>query len=711
MVATTRSVPEGSSTTTEITPPHPGIVTSMTFSVSENSVSPVARTAPAHLEYRPDIDGLRAIAVLAVVCFHVAPKRIVGGFVGVDIFFVISGYLISSIILSGLNSGKFSYREFYIRRIRRIFPALMLMFAACLIAGWYLLLPDEYRLLGKHTVASSLFAANFVLWSEAGYFDAQSSVKPYLHLWSLGVEEQFYIVWPLVLAALWKYSRAPLIWIVAGAIASFLLCVAVQTTSPTAAFYSPATRFWQLLVGVALAFALARPAVGRGYSYGVGSLLFNRAWIGHTLGWVGLVLLAGAIFLVDSQSSFPGIRAGIPTLGSALVLCAGPDAHINRHVLSNRVMVAIGLISYPLYLWHWPLLSFLNMLQPDGPERSSKLAAVALAFALATATYLLIEKPVRTPPFVKSRWLLGSAVACLMAGAVVYFGGGLAEQRGPWAITRTPERFEQTAMQTAECLNRNAKIFQPRVLAERDFCVGSAPGPRDVVIVGDSHAARLFHGLKSIDGTRSYLDIGRGTCIPFERFDASWPDTGEFLDCATTDANVLRHAADAGAKTVIVHAYFLRAFTGGLRVVQPADFQAEARDTFARLSRAGKQVLVVLDAPVLPFEPAECVARPAFRAKVRSPCEHSHSDWQARSRGVEATLRAATAGIANVRLFDPATVLCPNTHCMAVHDGDLLYSDTHHLSLAGARLVAAAILEILPTDAAQLSIVPTSSDH
>ena len=648
-----------------------------------------------HLGYRPDIDGLRAIAVLAVVCFHVAPKRFAGGFVGVDIFFVISGFLISSIIISGLNAGTFSYREFYIRRIRRIFPALTLVFAASVVAGWYLLLPDEYRLLGKHTVASSLFAANFLLWSEAGYFDAQSTLKPFLHLWSLGVEEQFYLTWPLILAALWGAVRARVPWIVAGIVASLALCILLGRSSPTAAFYFPFTRFWQLLIGAAIAASLVSTPSPRIERPDAGAPPARRAWLLHACGWAGIGLVGVAIFGVDSQSAFPAIRAGVPTVGTALIICAGARAHVNRYLLSNRVLVFVGLISYPLYLWHWPLLSFLNIVQPDGPLRAYKLAAVILAFVLASATYLLVEKRVRRPPFVAVKWLVTASICCLIAGAVVFARGGFPAERGPWAIARTPERFEQVAMQTPECLAENAGLFSPHILSDRDFCVGSAPRDSDVVVVGDSHATRLFLGLRQLDHLRSYLDIGRGTCIPFARFEASWPETREALDCATTDANILRRAASGTPRTVILHAYFIRAFTGGLNVEHRADFSSEARDTFAQLSVAGVRTLVVLDVPVLPFVPTECVARPAFRSRVRTPCVFPASDWGARGSEVTAVLRSAALGLANVSFFDPASTLCAGGRCIAERDGDLLYTDPHHLSLVGAKLVAADILRVL----------------
>src|SRR5262249_31209552 len=336
----------------------------------------------AHPQYRADIDGLRAVAVLSVVAFHAFPKWLQGGFVGVDIFFVISGYLISTIIFGNLERGSFSYAEFYSRRIRRIFPALILVLVASFALGWYALLAVDYRQLGKHIASGAGFVSNYALWFESGYFDSDAKRKPLLHLWSLGIEEQFYIGWPLLLGLVWKRKWNFLtvtLWIAA---ASFVVNVSMIGYDPVGAFYSPLSRIWELMIGGIVAYlALHRP-----------ELLPEGQWPSM----VGLVLIALGLALVNSEDHRAlGWWILLPTVGAFLVISGGPGTWLNRHVLGNRVLVWVGLISYPLYLWHWPLLSFAQIVEGQTPSSAIRLAAIVLSVTLARLTYRFIEIPIR----------------------------------------------------------------------------------------------------------------------------------------------------------------------------------------------------------------------------------------------------------------------------------------------------------------------------
>ncbi len=361
----------------------------------------------AHPGYRADIDGLRSIAVLLVVGLHAFPYWVKGGFVGVDIFFVISGFLISSILYESLAHDRFSFTGFYMRRIKRIFPALLLVLAATWVFGWFALLPDEFKQLGKHMAAGAGFVSNYVLSNESGYFDSVAETKPLLHLWSLAIEEQFYIVWPLLLYAAWK-KRFNLLTITAAiAIVSFVLNIRGTLTDPAAAFYSPQTRFWELLAGALLAWlSLYRQDALSGFARRLDVWLGKAVYAqapdpdGTTLRALqsvgGGVLIMVAVLVLTSESHFPGWWALLPTLGAVLIISAGSQAWLNRVVLSNRILVWIGLISYPLYLWHWPLLSLARIVEGDTPPRQIRIAAVAISIVLAWLTYLLIEKPVRS---------------------------------------------------------------------------------------------------------------------------------------------------------------------------------------------------------------------------------------------------------------------------------------------------------------------------
>lgn len=337
---------------------------------------------PTRLQYRPDIDGMRAVAVLSVILFHAFPQLLPGGFTGVDVFFVISGYLISGIIFRNLDNQTFSLYEFYGRRIRRIFPALSLVLISSLCFGWIALLPEEYEQLGKHTGSGSIFISNLVLWSEAGYFDNSAETKPLLHLWSLGIEEQFYIVFPLILMLAWKIKRnnGVAVIIILLLIASFATNISTISENPTGAFYSPITRFWELLSGGLLAwFTVSR----------TGSPHHN------ILSCIAFFLLICGFFIISDSHAFPGFWAAIPVLGTFLLIASGSDAWINRKVLSQKLLVWLGLISYPLYLWHWPLLSFARILEGDTPSAEIRSIAIAASFILSALTYQLVEKPLR----------------------------------------------------------------------------------------------------------------------------------------------------------------------------------------------------------------------------------------------------------------------------------------------------------------------------
>lgn len=315
-------------------------------------------------KYRPDIDGLRALSILLVVIFHAYPKFLRGGFVGVDIFFVISGYLITSIIFKGLSENKFSLLDFYSRRIKRIFPSLITVLIFCLVAGWFILLGSEYESLGKHVAAGATYISNFILYKESGYFDIDSQLKPLLHLWSLSIEEQFYLVFPLILIVAARVRFNFLIVISLLFLMSFGLNIFQVNTSPSKAFFFPHTRFWELLFGSAVAYV---NFYGRSnFDLAMNHLCSNKSpkFTPNLLAWTGFLLIFVAWIGFNYETiSYPSGWALAPAIGAVLLILAGEKAWLNEKFFSSKAMVGIGLISYPLYLWHWPLLSFTHIVQ------------------------------------------------------------------------------------------------------------------------------------------------------------------------------------------------------------------------------------------------------------------------------------------------------------------------------------------------------------
>ena len=448
---------------------------------------PLKSTAQDHIAYRPDIDGLRAVAVLGVVIFHAFPGRLVGGFTGVDVFFVISGYLITNILARDAANGKLTISGFYSRRVKRIFPALLAVLVTVLLGGWLLLLASEYSLFAKHVAASVGFVANLMFWHEANYFDADSVSNPLLHLWSLGVEEQFYLIWPIMIAAIFAWRRSLMTSVLVLAGASFMVSIIMVMTSPTGAFYSPISRFWELLAGAMLVSAARN-----------GWVLPAKWADGASV--VGLLLIGVTFQFLPPTAPFPGVAALPPVLGAMLVIGCGPEALVNRRLLSIPVAVGIGLISYPLYLWHWPLLSFATIWNYEQYLAGTvRLAIVATAIVFAGLTYQFVEKPLRkVPPF----GLLSAMIGILLAALAIVMTSGV------------PDRAANHD-QRRQFIDHYRHLPDGGLASFRDECNFVQPGSLDarssislsctrrgvngtVFLWGDSHAQSLSSGIAEI---------------------------------------------------------------------------------------------------------------------------------------------------------------------------------------------------------------------
>jgi peptidoglycan/LPS O-acetylase OafA/YrhL len=499
-----------------------------------------------HIRYRPDIDGLRAVAVLGVVAFHAFPRWMHSGFIGVDVFFVISGYLISSIIYNALRVGRFSYLEFYTRRVRRIFPALLVVLGASMVLGWLLLLPDEYKQLGRQVAAGAGFGANFLFFSQSGYFDTQAAVKPLLHLWSLGIEEQFYLIWPLLVAVLYQRTRRVATWIALLMCASFVVNAVGIGQHTSAMFYLPTSRFWELLSGALLAYWAMFARQGRSDTVSP-----TRKTV---LAWCGVLLLAVAATKINEQSEFPGYWALLP-VGGTLCLIASSGSWVNREVLGQRPLVFIGLISYPLYLWHWVLLALLKMWLYDGvePPRTPRIIVVLLSVVLAWATYELIEKPIRFGKGSGARalWkpvgLAASMVLVGVAGAAVDRSDGVAErypaELRPLAAFEFDEaRRWYTDVLDGRCFDQDPIGAGSELGAQ---CVQAADGRKKTLVVwGDSHAASLYPGLKALQAQHPNYRLAQftwGGCPPLKDWDSpKVPQCRAFNDVALAKVTALR---------------------------------------------------------------------------------------------------------------------------------------------------------------------------
>ena len=433
-------------------------------------------------KYRKDIDGLRALAVILVVFFHGFPEWLPGGFIGVDIFFVISGFLISTILLENLEKNSFSFTNFYARRIRRIFPALIVVLSFALIVGWFALFPDEYRLLGWHIFSSASFFQNLNLLSEVGYFDEAAETKPLLHLWSLGIEEQFYLIWPLLLWLGYKLKANLLLLTVIIGLSSFGLNLIYSDTNQTFAFFSPLTRFWELLLGGVLAY----------------STLKIKPNLHHkNLSLVGIGLIAIGAITITSASTFPGWLALLPTFGAFFIIAASEQELVNRYLLSNKVMVYLGLISYPLYLWHWVLLSFIRITESGEVTQDIRLGAVTLALLLAILTYHFIEKPIQSSKFSKQKTIALIILMLLVAfiGFNFYKRDGLSFR----AISyKNVDSIFVNYLKEAGADRQEGFIEGFTCQSYEQKCHPHHSNNKKILVWGDSHAQMLGYGIKKI---------------------------------------------------------------------------------------------------------------------------------------------------------------------------------------------------------------------
>lgn len=484
----------------------------------------------SHLSYRPDIDGLRAFAIISVVLYHAFPAYMRGGFIGVDIFFVISGYLISSIIFKGLEAGNFSFPDFYKRRVNRIFPALIVVLLACYAVGWFSLMAAEFKFLGKHVLGGIGFIQNLVLYKESGYFDTSSELKILLHLWSLGVEEQFYILFPLAAWVLWRRRVLVLPLLIGMAVISFCAGLYKLSVNPSAAFYMPQYRFWEILAGSLVAyfsvFGKSVPEVTKG-----------SLRVSDLFSVLGLAFLFASVVLIDKYKAFPGFWALIPVCGAVLTILAGPQAWLNSKFLASKPLVWIGLISYPLYLWHWPVITFIRIIGGDELNLFSGVFAVGLSVLLAYMTYRFLELPLRrvSPRVPKASVLLAIGAALVVLGGVTYMKNGFVDRLGLPASLKEREGYAQYYENSLPGWAYSSKhgLFE-KYRFECDFFdvdsyrAGNAtmtPRPKidascytpvsntKVMIWGDSHAQQFSYGLReTLPRDISFLQVASSGC-------------------------------------------------------------------------------------------------------------------------------------------------------------------------------------------------------
>jgi peptidoglycan/LPS O-acetylase OafA/YrhL len=611
-------------------------------------------------QYRPDVDGLRAIAVLLVMNYHAFPEAIPGGFIGVDIFFVISGFLITGIIARELDFKRFSLVGFYVRRIRRIFPALIVVLCAALVLGSLWMLPAAYAQLGSDVFASAAFFANIALLLQSGYFDIESAKKPLLHLWSLGIEEQFYLFWPLLLMLAVRLRLSIVAVASMLGIGSFLLNLALIGSDPIATFYLPFTRAFELLAGAVLA---------RGWNR-----ISQTGAAGNLRTLIGVGLIAVAAAVLDPHRAFPGWWAILPVAGAALLLSA-PGAWFCRVVLASRPLVGIGLVSYPLYLWHWPLLVFFTIIKFNPLTLLERELILLASGLLAWATYQYVEKPFRfgAPSPRRIFALCAGMVLVAVAGSAIVWGRGFdfrlpAEMR---AMANVPT--QNSKWRIHRCL-----LDLSREMSFADDCVDRTRRPL-VLVWGDSTAGALMPGLLKAQQTRNF-GIGQLTsssCIP--ALNADIPSTP---NCRAINDKVLSLVRDIRPDIVLLHGTWEKHL----------DHVAETVVALKTLTTA--RVVVLGGVPAwrrgLPSEVLHYFMLHRRLIPVRS-------NVAAQSYAYDAVMRAKLVPL-GAEFISASDALCDEDGCVTrIGDsaGDISTSDQVHLTEKGSEYLVNAVIDRL----------------
>lgn len=646
--------------------------------------------------YRPEIDGLRAIAVLGVVFYHFKLPFISGGFVGVDIFFVISGFLIGSLLWRELAlTGTVSLPRFFIRRVLRIFPAFAVMTTVCGLLGYFFLLPFEFREYGKTLIASLTYLSNVQFFRDAGYFDAAAETKPLLHTWSLSLEEQFYVFLPVILIAFAHYRRFTIGLLGVMAVTSLILCVAVTPHSQTAAFYLLPFRLWELLAGVLLAVHVTQANTTR--------------WHGSWMSWGGILLLLTSMLILQPSARFPGYLAMMPVLGVVMIIANGRDDNPVNRFLTARASVLIGLVSYSLYLWHWPVLVLSRIYLGE----EAVVVPLVASFAAAGLSWRFVEGPFRHVSGVKSYRVFAAAFACTaslaVAGAVIYAQNGM-----PWRFSSAVQAHVSASadfiQEWSQCTTSRSGTLQ-----DIEICPIGKGGAPTFLVWGDSHARAFKEGLSLLaDETgASGVLIWRGGCPPL--FDIVKKESAatrqQDAECATANARIRNWLDETPGldKILLIGRWSYYADGHGVgrdaanlisltstrsddaKLTQGDIFAAAVSATVSALAMH-RQVFVLQQVPEIPNYDSREVARLLVASSVEKQLEVAKRLTVAQSEIAE---RAGRADVIFETLADQSKLiwlpswapLCDTRQCSVLQNGRSYYFDNNHLTNSAAKAI------------------------
>ena len=644
-----------------------------------------------HLERRKDIDGLRGVAIMLVVLFHAFPDTLSGGFIGVDVFFVISGFLISKIMLSELKLKSFSFAQFYMRRARRLLPALSFMIAGCYLLGICALMPDELHELVVESRWGVFFSGNlYFMKLSQSYFETDNAWRPMQHLWSLGVEEQFYLLWPLVIFIGWKYKK--IMWLIGLlAITSFAWGLSHLATEPQTVFFSPCGRIWQFALGATLAWIQTEKKD-----------LWSKRWgsFGHKtapwVGFVGLIMILLAAVSYDGAMPYPGQSALLPTLGACMVIAAGDPWRFK--FLETKLMQGLGAISYPLYLWHWPLLAYSKLVSESEPWTQWLWIAISISLSVITVKYIEI--------LFNSKWSLKNsatwAVSCLGVVALASLAVIQMEENKERPIVgrsasdaKLLENLNQLKWFKADqdCLNELDLNQEQAIAGEALFCSWrKEDGSPKVVVFGDSAANHLYPGMKKIYAkkNKAVLNVGNGTCSPFRGQNGHH---GYNNICKDVNKKIYHYILNHPEIEVVILGFApwdiknmdMQGLDLNANIVEKFKFmEKQASKDIIELENSGKKVIATFTAPSIGMDPrrclrkaVDCIAKKAYASTGDSAMIYAEQ-WNEK-----------ISLIKNVCIFDQRNAMMTGVNDARVtFNRLLLFRDDHHLSVYGSEYLA-----------------------
>lgn len=625
-----------------------------------------------HQKYRSDIQGLRALAVISVILFHAFPNIFTGGFIGVDIFFVISGYLISTIIFTNLNNKNFNIFYFYNRRIKRIFPSLIIVIFSSLVFGWFFLFTYEYINLGKYTASSIIFLSDIFSYKQSGYFDNTSDTKPMLHLWSLSVEWQFYILWPLLLIFSWKHKWSIFQVSLLILATSFLINIILIKYNPVASFYLTIARVWELIIGGILAYLKIEYKI------------FKKN--NNIQSTAGLFLIILGFIFINKESQFPGWLALLPTVGTFLILSAKPSSHLNKYLFSNKILVYIGMISYPLYLWHWPMLSFLHIVSGDNSKGEQKIIVILVSILFAWLTYYFVEKKLNEKKFfIPTKILLIITLLIFIFSLLIKVNGGFFNRNinKKLDFLQTEKLFSKSRKSDKSCASlNNLKLL------DEEVCLSNSMEPK-ILFIGDSHSMALYSSIYSKKILINSILISGHTCLIYPNL--KYEKSGSYKNCREISNKALDVANNIPSiETIIVATRFpFSNQDSGLnskyyldnKILKNEDaFFIGTSNLIEQLLSYGKRIIIVIDTPELNNTPINCTQRTSFFAQLKK-CEITINELnQVRSKYVD-IIKKINLKYPQIKIFDPTDFFCKHEICKAKESEQHLYIDQNHISI------------------------------